>query len=616
MRPRPPAAAGSPRGSVRREAAGRGARVRAWAGAVLAGVPACAGVGGACLLGGCESLSVGPSLAAFPLSDRFAAGDDAPADPAGTPDPDAAVSPAVFETLVKGEPPAAGDPDGGNPAGDDSDGGDAVRTAAFDTDAIPEPEPRSLALGDAVARALTFNRRLSVVRLGPAETRANVDAAAAAFDPVMSAGAVLRRSDEQVASSLAAFGPNIDSIGSRSLSAADGTTDTFAVTKRWEAGTVTRVGLGTGYDRTDPAGSFLVVNPALRTGANVTVEQPLLRGRGRRANRLGIAVAGAEHRGRAGEVAAAVLETVRDVHTAYWRLVLARADDADLVELLADAEAARDREAARLRHGDGSAAAEALARAGVARLKGERAEAKRRVRRTSAELAEAVGLPPGGRTELIPADSPPSDPAAFPPLEPAEVEAGVARARAGRPDLLARRSRMLAARLTLERAEQGLKPQLNLTGRLGVTGLGDAYGRSLSSVTTGDYGAWSVGMNWQRSFGMQAERAAVEGARAALLRERAALTAAEAQVEDEVRRAADALADAGPVLAAARERLTATADRYAAERALYDAGQTDLDRLDRARRDLRDARRASRTAAVSAAEADVTWRAATGDLVG
>jgi outer membrane protein len=152
----------------------------------------------------------------------------------------------------------------------------------------------------------------------------------------------------------------------------------------------------------------------------------------------------------------AVNDLLLETQTAYWGLVTAR----ESARVLAEAETAYEAHLkdAKNRFEVGTAASnEVLAvqverdRAELARLQAENSAAV-----ANENLIRLVGLPPGTRVE-------PAEPLNEPPASPADTEALLTAALAGRPEILALQARAKAARASVEIQKSINRPQASLS---------------------------------------------------------------------------------------------------------------------------------------------------------
>ena len=114
--------------------------------------------------------------------------------------------------------------------------------------------------------------------------------------------------------------------------------------QRWQNGTRAAVGYHSGYSYNNPAGQFLIVNPAWQSGLRLTVEQPLFQGARSRINQVGIRIAKIRYDQSNLEFKAEVNQILHEVQEAWWRLYLTRSNVENLTKILEYAQQAWENE--------------------------------------------------------------------------------------------------------------------------------------------------------------------------------------------------------------------------------------------------------------------------------
>jgi outer membrane protein TolC len=79
----------------------------------------------------------------------------------------------------------------------------------------------------------------------------------------------------------------------------------------------------------------------------------------------------------------------------------------------------------------------------------------------------------------------------------------VKKALANRPELDDLKSQLASSEIQTRVAKSRTQPDLALTSSVGLTGLGDSYGRNLERVSSADYSVWSVGLKLDYPLGNQ-----------------------------------------------------------------------------------------------------------------
>lgn len=381
----------------------------------------------------------------------------------------------------------------------------------------------------APARAGTWTVRECVsealaVHPGVAEARRGLDAAIAAqmrllgaYDPSLAAS-VKRLDAKTPPTFIFQTARTVTDSGSASLA------------KHFSLGTDAGVSAHAAKEKDDAASAFSS-NPRHRSGLDLTVSQPLLKGlvgtperAALRASEHAVEAARAALR-RASETAAA------GTAAAYWRLWRARSAIAvhrrsveDAREFLETTRRLRKRfEAER----DDLLRAEA----DVLSKELESLDAGESAVERAVELAEATGADPA-RVAAAALESPPE------PENPGDVPARIASALNNRADVAASRAALRRDAEALAAAEAGAGlPRLALNGSLGWAGLKNDASESYRQLGRFGYRTWSLGLDFSYPFGDRAERAAARDASAAKMLTEVGDAALERRVRREVENA-------------------------------------------------------------------------------
>ncbi len=385
--------------------------------------------------------------------------------------------------------------------------------------------------------------------------------------------------------------------------------DTIALTKPLQTGGSFRISQGAAYDRISPAGSSVLVNPAWRSSTNFTLEQPLLRNRGLKVNRLGICIAQTNRRQSIHAFRATIQGQLRDVELAYWELYYADQDFSSRRKAVQYAWATWDKEKQKLRLGEGSIPDVAQAREQYEKFRIESNMAENAVLHAEGQLRRVLGIPGWDGRRVVIAD------------QPLRVElttdwhSAMAQALGNRPELRARREAVRAARMALSRARNGLLPDVAFVGRYSITGLDDQYDQSLNRLTEGDHGEWTLGFVYQQSIGRRPAGAAVRRVEAILGRQRGLLQKAEHEIVHELQAAYQELAAAGRALDLYQGRLEAAAVQLNAREELYRLGEMSVDLLLRAQATYTEAQREDALGVVRYNQAIAKWEYAKGSIL-
>lgn len=282
-----------------------------------------------------------------------------------------------------------------------------------------------------------------------------------------------------------------------------------AIMKRTTAGT--ELGLALEANFLDSDSGLVAIDPAYRSGVEVRVSQPLLRGRGRAYQTSGVRAAAkitaaAEQavEQRAADLAARVKKT-------YWELVFARQDIE--VKQLSLRLAGKLRQETSDKIASGILADVEIFQPDsvIARREEGLIAAEKRVAAVEDDL-KALLNNRDWQAAVIPVDLPEVT------AEAPNLEAVLAKALAGRPDIAAADLQVEAARIVESRAVDDLRPSLALVGSIGLGGLGGDYLDSLEEALSDPDWSWQVALRLEVPIGKNVPRGRLASARAELSR--------------------------------------------------------------------------------------------------
>lgn len=423
-------------------------------------------------------------------------------------------------------------------------------------------------------------------------------AANAAFDRLLTAGFDVARNET----------PSTFSFTGSANVEEDALSGRFGVTRRLRGGG--SVSVLYRADRIDSNSIVAAVNPALSNGLTLEIIQPLLRGAGRvatadvRRAQNGMTAARATH-------AATIEGILFAIVGAYWELVFAddnvtarRSSLGVARELLADAYA-------RQSSGVGSALDVSEANAGVERRTAELLAAENQ-RGTVQDQLLALIQPfgPDNRmgVRVVPTDSSRVSSQTAPDV--ADIDRYLNLALQGRPELCASRAGISNRSLDMIVAFDGIRPQLDITGRLVSSGLDDVFTDSVSDVLSGRAVTASIGVQFSMFVGQRAARAGWRSAgwarRQAVLRHREQ----ENQIVLEVRAALRDLTTAVAQVSSAEREVIATTEGWEGEQDKLSQGKSTPFRVLQKEDDLTSARtRLGRAAADARIAESALWKA-------
>ncbi len=449
----------------------------------------------------------------------------------------------------------------------------ATKQQEVDPSVAAEGASIQLTLESALEHALQNSKGIQVLSSVPQEVLTGVDVELAQFDAAVRSGAQFGQSDQQAASTIQALGTNLSSVQSTTFGAPGTSTDQLQLQQRWKNGTRAAIGYNTGYNFNNPAGQFLIVNPAWRSGLGLTVEQPLFQGARSRINEAGIRIARIRYDQSNLEFKAEVNQILHEVEVAWWRLYLARSSVENLTKIVEYAEQAWEKERQQQELGLNSVADESQARDNLEATRAQFAAAIRD--QTSAEqlLRQKLGMDPASTVKLEIIAAPVTE--EFVP----DLEQGIEQALASRPEVKAQRSQVQMTALDVERQKDSLRPNLNLLAGYGLTGLNNNFGGSVSDLSSANYANWNLGLSFQQTLGQRAAKGNVRRSELTHTRARLAESARSDEVRYEVRESFDQVRSAFQVLDRQNARLEAAKSRFQTHRRMYEMGQLDIDRL-------------------------------------
>jgi outer membrane protein len=452
----------------------------------------------------------------------------------------------------------------------------ALLTTALHADesgVVGAPLPE-LPLREAVARALDRNFTLEIQRLTTAATALGADIAEAAFDPTVAITA--RTATNQAAApgsvldGVVRDGPRQESRNLR-----------LSASQRVATGANITADAALVRGKTNSANALL--NPAYDSDVALTVRQPLLRGFGTDYNRAAINRARLGRERAQHDFTAAVLDVVRDVETAYANLVFAREQWEVRRFSLRLAEQLLDENKARRETGVATDLEVLQAEVGVANAQRNLLQAERSAKDREDALVAligqfefddalgSVGLPDReieglslDRSYALARQQSPTHASLLASIEQLDIDARVARS--------------------------NRRPTLDVGGTLGYNAKEASAGDAASRVWNGDGYAWQVDMALRFPWGFQEEKARLGQAQANLQREEARLRQFEQSLLVQVRAAVRAVETNRESVRISTLATRLSERQFDLEKARYDAGLAIFRRVQEAQEDLDTAR--------------------------
>jgi len=384
---------------------------------------------------------------------------------------------------------------------------------------------------------------------------------AAVFDPVFQLNTQGGHYNRQTSTQIQSLGTNIPTLRTTFLLSGAGLNQAY-FEKLFTTGGRVQFGVGQNLTSYSPTGSFVFVNPAWQSSLNLTLEQPLFRGRGATATEAPLRIARANQAQSWHVFQANVNQILRDAETAYWETYSAY-HELQLRDLaLAQAAATVEREQERLRVGEGAIPDVAQAVEHAEEFRIERADAENRYIAAQRLLRRVMGIPPDDPRPIIPATL-----AGDAPLV-VDWNAGTQQALT-RPELAAQRAVVEAAQIELARRQNGLLPDISVRAIYSVTGLNNQWDGAWSSVGSWNYNDWTAGVVYRQPLGRRADQSLAQRAQTAVSMETARLKQLEHEIIHQLAGTYQDMEAAQRMLELHRRRREAAAVQLEARRELY-----------------------------------------------
>ncbi|MFV0437825.1 MAG: TolC family protein [Desulfopila sp.] len=426
-----------------------------------------------------------------------------------------------------------------------------LTVAATGQAATNEP-PQDLSLKSAVETALANNLNLTLKKEDTAIAAGSTEIARSRFDRYLSAETGLIDSNST--------STYVRGVGDENSQYAD-----VSLNKRLTTGTEVAVGWANSrYDGDDPQ---LRINPAYKSMLELTIRQPLLRGLGNEVQTGQLRAAEIEYTASTYQVNSTAADLAAQVKNSYWDLVFAWQDievkrfSASLARTLLEETKTK---------------IEAGALAEIEVYQPESELARREEDLIAAE--QAIGLAEDELKLLLNSKDWQSvySPTDSPGTEPIEVEQEqvLENALHNRPDLKAAKMYVDASRIRQRVAEDDLRPQLNLNGRVGYGGLDDGYGQALDAAKDDPDTIWEVGLELSVPLDNSAARGSLQQARAQHAKARTSMQLLRLDITKNVRTTVRNIELAIKAMEATRKTSLATKKSMEAEQAKFNAGRS------------------------------------------
>lgn len=361
----------------------------------------------------------------------------------------------------------------------------ATQPAPADTDPRLRGTVREATLRELIHLAVANSHDVRVAGYQPEIEATRITEAQARFDPVFFVRPTYERRDSGTAGTLI-----FDPISGTNITANFDEADVYSIATGIKQNLISggQVELRYQASRNDVNPRRYTINPYYDSELTLELTQPLARDFGAFVNEARIAVARNTQRVAALEFRGELEKTLADIERTYWQLMAAQRDVKILEELLE-----RTRETTFIINGrhDVTRVQRSQAAAAVESRNAVLVRAKGRLRELSNTLKRLVNDP------TMPVSSPilllPKDPGLEQPVQ-FDVKEQILSGQANRLELAQQAMRIDSADIVRRVGKNGLLPRVDLKGAVGVQGIGDTYGDSLSNQFEFDHIPWSVGI--------------------------------------------------------------------------------------------------------------------------
>ncbi len=355
-----------------------------------------------------------------------------------------------------------------------------------------------ISLEQAVGRAVQNNLDLQIAYLAPSITEAQIVAAEAAFDWVLSAGFEANWVDQPNVVPVVQGIPVGSAVNERQIYQFN-----TGVSSRLVSGGQVSIDTGLEINNNEGGGTDFFPDPARRTNLTFGLNQPLLRGFGSDVNLAEVRLAQNAERAAIQDLKSQLIAIVTETERAYWDLRQARMTLLIATRLLERGIETRDVLQGRLDF-DVKPAEYSDA---VARVESRRADvirAQNSLRQSSDRLKQLMNdpdLPVGDETVLRSIDRPIDAPIEFSLLD------SLTTSFAHRPEIQTAILNIDDASIRQLVAENGELPLLDLRLQANYNGLDDDAGRAYQDIGDADYVDYLIGLDFEQAIGNRAATA-------------------------------------------------------------------------------------------------------------
>jgi outer membrane protein TolC len=299
-------------------------------------------------------------------------------------------------------------------------------------------------------------------------------------------------------------------------SSTDSVDTSLDLTKRMYNGSNLGLSLKTSRSRFEP-GAF-PLDPEGKSGLELSLRQPFLRGSGRAVNLAPIVIAGIDTERSYFQFKDSTQELVRGVVDAYWTLVAARISVWAREQQVKQAEFGFNRATARKEEGLSRAADVAQARSALANFRADLISAQSDLILAETALRNILKLGPSADTTLVPTSAPAFNQVNF------DWYLLLAAGEKYRPDIIELKLILEADRQLLLQADNQARPQLDGIANYRWDGLrGELPGGAILQSDPGQFAGFNVSVQFSVPLGLRQSRAALRRQELVICRDQANL---------------------------------------------------------------------------------------------
>ena len=423
-----------------------------------------------------------------------------------------------------------------------------------------------LTVEEAIELAIKQNRFVRVERYTPSIAQRQIVIEDSYFHPLFQLGVQYSETDTQIANVVDGPGVGVSSSGTNVLGPPRGMSDQVRLSQKTRTGGEISGSLSSVYTFTDPPGSFLTINPSIKSQAQMEISHPFLRGAGRDVAMTQVRVAADLNQAARCRLEIAVTSTASQTAGAYWDLYEARARLESRTQGVVEAHNALERETEKLRLGASSQPEVAAVREQLERFRVNLTMAEGDVADRERRLRTLIGMPREDGTIIKPTSRPLEEPPVL------NWEEAVDLAEYRRAEIRLQRILVQAASREERRADNFTLPDINGYAGVSVSGNEDDLSRSWQTLTQGQYGSWWAGVMYQKQLGRCRDRASLDQARLRLAQQRASCIQVEDAVLDELHAAHQETVNAWRAVQMTNSQRLAASEVLDARREMHELG--------------------------------------------